>query len=116
MEEMVKVDGHSWSLAIRTDLYRAGFTEDGTEYSAESYYILLEQADGSRYAHFKTFLGCQVEEMEDYTSFIDIRKEAMIEAENLLQRIQEVGKINLKFWSEITPAYGSLAFQQINRF
>jgi len=107
----------SWTAAIHTDLYLAGITEDGEQYSAEVYYIVVEKEDGTRYAHFKAFKGCSVENLEDgYIAFNDVRKQAYKDAERLLQRIQQAGEIDLKYWNEIAPCYGSLAFQQINRF
>jgi hypothetical protein len=115
--EMVKVDGRSWMVGIRTELYKAGITEDGEEYSAEQYYIILEKADGERYAHFMSFKGCDAGFDEDgIPYFVDTRNIAMKDAETLLNRIQAKGQVNLQYWKEIDPEYGSLAFQRINRF
>jgi hypothetical protein len=103
---------------IHTDLYRAGYTEDGTEYSAECYYIVVERADGKRLAHPAIFKGCEVvENGEDgFFCFIDKRKEAFKLAETLLHRIDCFGSINESLWNETEPAYGSPYFCKVKGF
>ena len=36
-------------VAVASDLYKAGVTEDGEDFLAEVYYVVVEVADGSRF-------------------------------------------------------------------
>lgn len=102
---------------IHTDLFKAGITEDGDEYSAECYYIVVERADGKRLAHPSIFKGCESGyDDEGGVFFIDKRKEAFKLAETLLHRIDCFGSINESLWNETEPAYGSPYFCQVKGF
>jgi hypothetical protein len=102
---------------IHSDLYVAGKTEDGQDYTAEVYFVFAEDEHGNRWRHHASFAGCKAVQGEcewdgAFTSFEDIRPEAKAKAERLLKRIHAAGgRINQKYWSEDRPAYGSKAYQ-----
>lgn len=103
---------HTAEINVISDLYVAGYKCDGWPFHAERFYVMLELADGTRYAHNNLFLGCQVEHDEEgYPTFLDTRLEACAKAEKLAQRVREAGVINPAYWREIDPAYGSTAYQ-----
>lgn len=101
-----------YTLAIVTDLFSPGDTMDGIQYEAECYTIVAQRSDGRRLIHFRTFLGAEKwvsDDPETYGEwgFSDTRKEAMAQAERLLARIEAKGEIDLDYWQEGEPAYGS---------
>lgn len=62
--------------------------EEGGYYEALVFYVVVEDVDGKRLRHFRSF-------------------EDEAEAEALRQAIVLKDKIDQKYWSEIAPAYGS---------
>ena len=109
----MKMDITGMDVIVHSDLYKAGITEDGEDYTAECYYIILEHLDGRRWAHFKTFKGCQVH--RDHESgcmfFEDIRKSAQYQCEQVAGLVRRKKTVDLEYWSEIAPVYGSIAYQ-----
>jgi len=107
------------SFSVVSDLYVAGRREDGTDFIAEQYYVVAEDARGNRWSHNAVFNGCRVEcDDEDYYQqyFIDIREEAHARADKLLARIRIAPSIDMECWEAIRPAYGSLAYQEYGQF
>ncbi len=99
------------SFEIASDLYVAGRTEDGQDYTAEVYFITATNARGDRWRHETTFPGCAPENDEEgYTHFADIRAQAMEQVKALLARMEARGTINLQHWREDRPVYGSNAY------
>lgn len=99
------------TFEIGSDLYVAGRTEDGFDYTAEVYFITATNARGDRWRHGSCFPGCAPEQDEEgYTHFGDIREIARKEAETLLARMVSRGTINLAHWREDSPVYGSSAY------
>lgn len=99
---------------IRSDLYNAGYREDGTPFIAEQYYVVATDETGRRWRHNTTFNGCRVCQCDEEGSniFTDIRTGAVVRATCLLERILAAnGVIDLEHWSETYPEYGSLAYQ-----
>ena len=95
-----------------SDLYNAGYTEDGTPFIAEVYYVGIENDAGRRFVHVTSFRGAERftdDEGDDY--FADRREEASAKADRLAARVNaalQAGKgIDLAFWNEVDPAYGS---------
>ena len=115
---MAKVNIQEARVSVACDLYLAGRTEDGEDYHAESYYVVVERLDGHRLAHFKTFPGCIRHEDQDcgYVGFQDVREEAKADADNLVAAIEDVGSINDDHWAEVDPAYGSAYYCIMNGF
>ena len=102
---------------VHADLYEAGRTEDGTPYTADVYYIVVESKDGKRLAHTKRWWTADKETSPDgFDFFGDLRKEMKAAAEAVVERIKEVGSINFDHWEEIQPAYGSDYYCQVHGF
>jgi hypothetical protein len=105
-------------IRIEGDLYKAGVTEDGQDFHAESYMVCVEFSDGEIYRHEQMWLGCRTEEVneEDFygTLFHDIRQESEAAAQKLLARVTEhVGKggtLNMDHWVFRRTSYGSSAY------
>ena len=101
------------NVYVTSELYNAGTTEDGQVFSAERYLVVAEAANGARHSHITYFNGCEVrcDDQHGYTAFVDIRTEAMARAELLAYRVRAAGTIDLTFWDEMQPAYGSAAYE-----
>ena len=99
-------------------IFSMGADEFGTDYTAESYFVVVERLDGHRLAHFHDFVGCIRHEDHEagYVGFEDIREEAKAKADDLVDSILAVGSINDDHWSEFRPAYGSAYYCIMNGF
>lgn len=105
---------------VTSDLYVAGRTEDGEDYTAEVYLVVVGFADGTRWAHKHTFPGCKVEEYDDGeqwgTCFNDIRASAKMEADHLCFRVEQAVKagkaLDDSCWYDYYPEYGSSAYMR----
>jgi hypothetical protein len=99
-------------FAIVSDLYVAGRTEEGREYTAEVYFVMAEDEQGNRWTHYAHFPGCEVgTDDEGLPFFSDVRDVAKARAGHLLDRILESGgAMNLSHWRDTSPAYGSAAY------
>ncbi len=105
---MAKINISKAIVSVECDLYVAGKDEFGNDYTAESYYVVVNRPDGHRMAHNMSWDGCETGVTEDgFTGFGDIRKEAKAHADKLADRIEEVGVIDDDNWMEIAPSYGS---------
>jgi hypothetical protein len=107
-------------FAVCSDLYVAGRTEDGEDYTAEVYFVVAEDARGNRWRHHASFPGAGTPEYDEEgfgPYFADVRESAKAEADKLLARIVAAGgRIDLAHWSEDRPAYGSAAYQAYGAF
>lgn len=104
---------------IVSDLYSPGRSEDGTEYTAEVYYLQAEDERGNRWAHDVSFPGCvRHEDDEGWPHFEDIREAAMLRAQRLLERIEAAGgQVCLdRHWHSVRPCYGSRAYIAYGQF
>ena len=103
-------------IIVTSDLFNAGRTEDGTEFHAERYLVWAGDIDGTRYEHNSCFNGVKVHpNEEDGGSFFeDVREDAIAQAEKLAARVRahiEVGGgLDMQYWREIDPVYGSAAY------
>jgi predicted regulator of Ras-like GTPase activity (Roadblock/LC7/MglB family) len=105
-------------VRVESDLYVAGRTEDGGDYTAEVFLVCAEFENGEVYAHVQRFKGCKVEQVEteddSFTAFIDIREEQKAKAERLAQRVRvciESGRhLDQAFWAFHRTVYGSTAY------
>ncbi len=104
---------NTMTFEIATDLFIAGRTEDGREFFAECYFVMgTDTKTGDRIRHEVTFNGTKREvDEEGCPHFPDMREEAMAKAERLLTRVQAAPVINMAFWREERPVYGSRAYQ-----
>ena len=100
---------------VWADLYDAGVTEDGTHYSADVYYIIIERLDGHRIAHNKRWFTAPGSVSPDgFMFFGDLREEMKAEAEAVVSHIENKGVIDLDYWDEIDPRYGSDYYCEVN--
>lgn len=113
----------SLSFFVSSDLYCAGYTEDGDQFAAERYYVVAETSNGTRFKHVKQFNSTEAEFDEDeegfgHTVFPDLREEAVAKANDLLSKIEahtkSGGKLDPGLWYEIDPRYGSESYQGMN--
>jgi len=102
---LVKTD----RVYVASDLYCAGYTEDGSKRYAECYKIVIQREDGHRISlNSKEWytITRNVSE-EGFVYFTDEREKCRFAAEKLVASIEKKGVINLDYWTEIEPAYGS---------
>lgn len=111
---MVIADLEGFDVAVRSDLYAAGRTEDGEVYIAESFFVVVTAPDGSRFQHAHSFPGCKAgyTPEEGIPYFQDVRAKAEAACERLVEQIKERGYIDLDKWIEITAVYGSDAWSE----
>ncbi len=97
-----------WKVDAQTDLLDMGFDEFGTPYTAEGYHVVITDLRGRRLAHCHMFSGCETGQTEDgLPYFADTRPAAKKAVDTLVARIVDAGEVDLDFWVEIEPAYGS---------
>lgn len=114
------MDGKLIAVDVCSDLYVAGRTDDGEEYTAEVYLVCAEFENGEVYAHVERFKGCKVEQVDteddSFTAFIDIREEQKAKAERLALRVRQCvatgRKLDPQFWTFHRTVYGSRAYLQ----
>lgn len=105
-----------YNVTTASDIYLAGRTEDGDDYTAEAFFVLIEDQSGCRWRHHLSFAGCAVgHDPDGFTTFADIRAEAQAKADRLADRVRRHlaagGDVDLAHWEEDFPAYGSQAYQ-----
>lgn len=106
-----------WKVFSWSDLVDMGKDEFGTPYTGESYYVIIEDKRGRRLAHCHRFDSCQRVETEDgFPFFADKREHAQKEVDTLVARVVDAGKIDMDYWTEIEPAYGSEHYCKVNGF
>lgn len=100
-------------FAVVTDVYQAGYTDDGQPYTAERFYVQAEVEDGRRFRYHKAWNGCvATANHEDGGSFFeDVRPRAAALAEAVRRTVAKYDfNPNSDDWFEGRPAYGSDAF------
>jgi hypothetical protein len=111
-----KMNKQTFTANAVSDLYQAGITTDGQPFIAETFYVVIENADGNRFRHECNFNGTNPEfsEEDDNVYFPDLRAEAAAKAERLANKVNAAfasGKgIDWSFWFEVEPVYGSNAY------
>lgn len=107
----------TYQFQVVSDLYLAGRTEDGEDFTAEVYYVVAEDERGNRWAHVSRFAGAEASRDEDgFWHFADVREASVAEANRLCARIEAAGGvINHAHWSSMRPAYGSAAYVAYGR-
>lgn len=99
-----------------SDLYQAGITCDGQPFIAETFYVIIENANGDRFRHAVNFNGTNPEVCEENNDiyFPDLRKEASAKADRLANKVNAAiasGKdVDWSNWFEVAPVYGSNAY------
>ena len=111
----MKIDISHWNIKIQADLYVAGRTEDGSEYTADCYYVVAERKDGKRLAHHCQWDGAVKETSPDgFDFFADVRDKARDKARRLVSLIKNDGFINDDYWTTMSPSYGSEYYCKVN--
>jgi phosphoribosylformylglycinamidine (FGAM) synthase-like enzyme len=106
----------TYTAYVASDLYEAGTACDGHPFIAEKYYVLIENAAGTRFRHEKSFAGAEVVECEETgeVNFADIRETAKAIVEDLAAKVNAAlasGKaLTSSCWFEVDPVYGSDAY------
>lgn len=102
----------NFEVDVASDLYNAGYTEDGVPFIAETYYVTVTNLKGRRWASKNSWKSAETysDEYGD-TGFTNVREEALNSAEDLAKYVTELlakgKKLNKNRWYEIQPAYGS---------
>ena len=102
---------------VRSDLFDAGPRDDGQPFHAERFYVVVENARGTRFRHVASWNGtrCMTCEETGEPYFPDLRPEASAKAERLAERVNQAlacGKgIDWAYWFKIEPVYGSEEYQ-----
>ena len=103
----------TYTATAISDVYNAGRSCDGHPFIAEAFYVIMSNDRGTRFRHTATFKGAELVVCEETgeANFADLRQEARAKAERLADRVNAAlasGKgIDLAYWREIDPAYGS---------
>lgn len=102
-------------VSVARGFYVAGKTEEGHDYEAELYSILLTDSSGRQWGHFKSWLTAEPVEYYDEEcgimyGFTDTRESSFREAQALATKIERQGVICLDHWKELAPRYGSAAY------
>jgi hypothetical protein len=106
-----------YTAQTMSDLYGAGSTYDGQPFIAESFYVVIENLAGRRFAHRVRFRSAERHYCEETGEpyFSNLREVASGKAERLAERVNAAiaaGKaLNDAYWYEIDPAYGSDEYQ-----
>ena len=93
-----------------SDLKNFGRTEDGEDFIGEVYRVFAQDERGNRWVHSSQFPGVAKFENEWCVGFNDIRVQAVEACERLLECIKKADTLNMMWWSESRPAYGSEAY------
>ena len=93
-----------------SDLKSFGRTEDGEDFVGEVYRVIAQDARGNRWAHSSQFPSVVKFENEWCVGFKDIREESIAACERLIKRITKSTELNMMWWSQSRPAYGSQAY------
>ena len=101
----------NFDTSVASDLYQAGYGDDGHPYIAEVYYVVVQYQDGRTFRHQAVFPGAVLRvDHEDGEYFEDVRESALAKAERLAERVRSKGAVYLQYWDEADPAYGSEAY------
>ena len=95
----------SWTVDFDSDLYEAGWTEDGEKFIAETYYVFINTPDGV-FRHGARFDGTvqkiSVDSWEIY--YPDLREKAKADVQALVDKIIAKGEIDPHYW-DFRPHY-----------
>jgi len=106
------------TFSVGSDLYTAGYQEDGYPYTAERYFVAATDDNGNRWIHRSQHDGCRVEQDDEgMDRFFDIRESAMARCERMVARINAAGGvINFDNCEEARPEYGPAAYQGYGQY
>lgn len=104
----------------RDDLVDLGRDEDGSVVEGRSFYVVAEDDAGHRWAHSHSFLDHVRAVTEDGERYWARRDLAEVEAavarlrERIIAHVEAGGRLDASHWVEIDPAYGSVAYQELD--
>ena len=105
------MDIHEFDVEYSSDLKQYGVQDDGHPFIGELFFVTITAPDGRRWVFNASYPGVKVEHDEEgLPHFMDIRPHARAQCEGLVRRIKAHGKIDLQYWKEDRPAYGSEAY------
>lgn len=111
-------------IAVRSDVIHIGKSwEDGEPIEALNYYVLARAPDGRQWVHTDSRINRSLHWDDEHgIDYIERHENAEPDCEQLAARIRahlERGGLlklgNEEFWVEIDPAYGSEAYQELDR-
>ena len=108
---------NTYTAFAASDLYSAGHSCDGHPFISERFYVLIENARGTRFRHVNSWNGTEPTICPDTGEphFSDLRAPALAKAERLATRVNAAfasgNGIDWAYWYEIDPAYGSDEYQ-----
>ena len=109
-------------IDVRSDLVQIGrCPEEGTPITCEAFYVFIEFANGARYAHCDRIVElAPYKDEEGLTRYAPIydqcsgksgRELARERAERLATKVAFANTIDLLYWDEVDPRYGSPAYE-----
>lgn len=90
-------------------LFENGFNEDGDKVVETSVIVVAEDAEGRRFALNDSDLTTVMMSLEEIW---DIQKRRI---DKITVHLDKGGALNLAHWNEIDPAYGSEAYDKLDR-
>jgi hypothetical protein len=108
----------AWELSIRDDLFALQHPEDGSEFTASKFYIIAENEQGQRFAHYHVIESARaVSDDEGFSRISSYREESLAKIEALLAKMKTAqaagiwtSPVDRPHWQEIEPVYGSWAY------
>ncbi len=110
------MDVKGMEVYYASDLKDYGPTEDGTPFVGEVFRVYVENQRGDRWAHGAHFHGVKLQVHEEGVSYMDIRPAARAACQLLVDRIVAAGWVDMTYWSEARPVYGSDAYVQYGQY
>lgn len=106
-----------FDVQVVSDLKKFGVQDDGQDFIGEVIYVQVTFPNGDRYVHNHSWDGAAVEYCEEAgcNFFPDIRPAAYEAAERLAARVRVAESINLSYWVQDRPVYGSRAYIEYGR-
>ncbi|MFA7287238.1 MAG: hypothetical protein WC052_06255 [Patescibacteria group bacterium] len=106
-------------IFVVSDIFKAGVTEDGEDYTGLRYFVMAEFPSGQRWVHHERYDTTHVMHDEDgMPYFPDRSRVAVLDVERLCACIKEhvaAGrKLNTQHWRQVDPRYGSGAYQDLD--
>lgn len=89
------------TFGIKSEVYKAGSTEDGTPYIAEVFFVVAQEEDGKEWEHPARFPGARYWQNEDSFGYEDVREEAKEKVNALIQSLQHREGFSFAGWNEI---------------
>ena len=106
------MDVKQCSVYAASDLKDYGPQEDGERFVGEVLFVEVENKRGDCWRLNQSFPGVKVEQWEEGPVYLDIRGEARVKVNMLIDAIVTKGEINLDHWYEARCRYGSDAYSE----